>query len=916
MNFSRKGTRDKQNQIRSTSKKLAVKAGVSFFRVFLVCLVLAAVTGVFAGIGILKGVIDNAPEIEPDDIIPKGYFTTIYDSKGNEIQRLVASDANREYASIDEIPEVVQNAFIAIEDERFWDHNGIDVKGIFRAFFSGLSKGDFDQGASTITQQLLKNQIFEGGMEASFAEKLERKIQEQYLAVKLSDEIPKEKILEYYLNTINLGQNTLGVKAAAARYFNKDIGEITLSEAAVIAGITKSPAYLNPIKSPSKNAERRLEILNKMKEQGYIDDAQYNEAVADDVYARIELVNEEQYAKGTTVNSYFVDELIDQVTTDLQELGYSSTQAYNMIYRAGLKIYTTQVTSIQKTCDEILKDESLYPADSEYELTYRLTTVDKNGEKRNYNEGMLKEYFLKKNPSFTLYFKKKKAAEPYIEEYRNSVLEEGDTIEGEVISYTIQPQVSFVLMEQSTGHVVALVGGRGPKTASRTLNRATDSARQPGSTFKILSTYLPALDTKGMTLATVKDDAPYSYPGTEEAVNNWDKKQYNGLTSIRQAIYNSMNIIAVKTLEDVTLQTGFSYLQKLGFTTLEENYVDERTGKSYSDINYSLALGGITKGVTNMELTAAFAAVANGGIYTKPVLYTKIVDHNGKVLIDNTPQTTQVMKDSTAWLLTSAMEDVVNIGTGKRLKLQNVDMPVAGKTGTTTNDIDLWFVGYTPYYTAGIWGGYDNNRKQENTTYTRELWRTIMEKLHKKKKKKDFVKPDSIVTAAVCGKCGKLAVDGVCDRAKGGSVMKQEYFAKGSVPTETCDCHVKVKVCISSGRTPGPYCPANTIGYQVYLTKDETAATADTPNILPKNFDNRVCNIHGYVPPETEPEEEPGEEEPSETEGGEAPDAETPDNGDSGEGPSEPTVDMVPPVSEEPGGAPPEEGTPADPAIP
>lgn len=896
MNFSKKGTKDKEKQIKSAKKKLAVKAGVSFFRTFLVCLVMIVIIGAFAGFGAMKGIIDNAPKIDPSEMMPTNFFSTIYDSKGNEIQRLVASNSNREYATIDEIPKVLKDAFVAIEDERFWEHNGIDIKGIFRAFFNGLAKGDFDQGASTITQQLLKNQVFEGGMESSFGERMERKIQEQYLAIQLEDQLTKEQILEYYLNTINLGQNTLGVKSAAHRYFNKEVSDLTLSEATVIAGITKSPSYLNPITSPSKNAQRRLDILDNMKEQGLINEEAYNEALKDNVYERIEIVNEEQFSSGAVINSYFTDELVDQLTTDLQKLGYSSTQAYNMIFRSGLQIFTTQNTALQKACDKIFSDESLYPANSQYELTYRLTTVDPDGNKKNYNEGMLKEYFTKKNSSFTLYFKNKKDADSFIEEYRAFVVGPDDTIEGELISFTIQPQISFVLMEQSTGKVLAIVGGRGKKTASLTLNRASDTTRLPGSTFKILSTYLPALDTKGMTLASVKDDAPYTYPdGTP--VNNWNHK-YNGLTSLRQAIYNSMNIMTVKTLEEVTPQSAYSYLLKLGFTTLEDNHVDETTGKVYSDINLSMALGGLTKGVTNLELTAGFAAIANGGNYTKPRFYTKIIDHTGKVLIDNTPETSQVMKDSTAWLLTSAMKDVVTKGTGSRVNFRSVDMPIAGKTGTTTNDYDLWFVGYTPYYTAGLWGGYDHNREQADTAYVKELWRTVMEKLHQKKKKKDFKRPDSVTQATICKKCGKLAVEGVCSNTAGGSMANKEFFAKGTVPTESCDCHVRVSICNASGRSPNQYCPSGSIGSRIFLIKEETDSTADTPYILPKNFENRTCNVHGpsFLPPanETVPEEgeDTGGEETVPEEGEEVP--ETPNEGTEVPQP-EPSVEPAPP---------------------
>lgn len=849
MNFSKNGTREKLKETSSQSKKMKNKGFVFFFRAFLICAVLAVCVVTFAGIGIIKGIIDNAPEIDSISVAPNAFATSIYDSEGNKVQQLVGSNANRVYVNIEDIPDNLVNAFIAVEDERFWDHKGIDVRGIFRAAFKGIAGGGFSQGASTITQQLLKNTVFEGGMETNFSDKLERKIQEQYLALQLENKMDKRTILEYYLNTINLGQNTLGVESASQRYFNKSARELTLSEAAVIAGITKNPTAYNPITYPEDNGKRRNIILTKMKEQNYITEEEYQEALADNVYSRIELVNTEQFASNATVNSYFTDALVDEVTNDLvEELGYTSTQAYNLLYRGGLSIYTTQDSKLQKICDDVFQDESLYPKNSTFELTYRLTVIDENGEAHNYNEGNLKKYFLEKNKSFNLYFKEQKKAEPFIKEYRESVVGETDKIDGEVITFTPQPQVSFVLTDQFTGQVKALIGGRGKKTYSRSLNRATATTRQPGSTFKILSTYLPGLDTKGMTLATVFDDDYYEYPGTTRPVRNWDRSSYKGFTTIRRAIYDSMNIVAVKTLEQVTPQTGFSYLQKLGFTTLVDNRTDEATGASVSDLNLSLALGGITDGVTNLELTNAFATIANGGNYTSPKLYTKICDQSGKVLIDHSSSTsTQVMKDSTAWLLTNAMEDVVKVGTGKKLSLASVNMPVAGKTGTTSNDNDLWFVGYTPYYTAGIWGGFDSNGKQADTSYHKNLWRTVMERIHKKLPRKEFARPDSIVSAKICTKSGKLAIDGVCDNAPGGSTVRTEYFAKGTQPTEACNVHVRVQICTVSRQTPSAFCPAGDIGYGVFLIKSkETAMTADTPYILPSNFDTNLCGVHTH----------------------------------------------------------------------
>ena len=859
MNFSRKGTAQKQKDIKSTSKRLSTKTGVSIFRVIIVSLVALVIIGCFAAYGVVKAIIDKAPDIADIGLTPTNFKTTIYDIDGNEIDTLAGPESNRVYVDIEDIPKVVQDAFVAIEDERFYEHNGVDIRGIFRAFFTGLSNGgDFNQGASTITQQLIKNQVFGGGNESSFFVKLERKIQEQYLAIKLENlgdkATIKKEILERYLNTINCGSGTWGVQTASRRYFNKDVGDLTLSEAAVLAVITNRPVYYNPITYPEDNAARRLRCLDKMLELGYCTQAEYDEAIADTdaVYERIQAVNEE--VDDQSYNSYFVDALIDQALADLTEIGYTQSEASNLLYTAGLNIYSTQNTKIQDIVDEVYSDESLFPTigvNAYYELKYALSVEYPDGKTVHYQTSHLADYY-KDDPSFNILFVDKEAMQAKIDEFKASVYDEKtDLLLGEKVTMTIQPQSSFVLMDQHTGYVSALVGGVGEKEGNRTLNRATTSPRQPGSTFKILSTYLPALDTSGLTLATTFDDVQHFYAGTTTEVKNYDTSKFSGLTTIREAIAKSMNIIAVKTLEVVTPQVGFDYLLKLGFTTL----VDNSEGSKFSDINYPLSLGGITKGVTNLELTAAYAAIANSGTYQKPTLYTKILDHNGNVLIDKSkPKSEQVMKESTAWLLTSAMKDVVTSGTGTLCKFKNLNMPVAGKTGTTSKNLDTWFAGYTPYYTASIWSGYDNNNlSQTDKSYHKNVWREIMERIHTELNLeiKDFDRPDSIVTATICNKSGKLAVDGLCNQALGGSTAKMEYFAKGTIPTETCDLHVKVAVCKESGLLATEFCPLDDVEEVVYLNKvDEISKTDDTPYLVP----TESCDIHTELT--VEPEED------------------------------------------------------------
>ena len=789
MNYSKKAVLSKKKQLTSSYRRIISKCTVFSFRMILVLVVAVMICGTAATLGILKGIIDNAPSIDTIDVSPDGYSTSIYDASGNITQTLVGQDANRIYVSLDQIPVSVQNAFIAIEDSRFREHEGIDIHGIFRAGYIALTTGSMSQGASTITQQLIKNTVFDGGLESTNLDRIKRKIQEQYLAVQLEDKLDKDTILEYYLNTINLGQNTLGVEAASLRYFGKHVNELTISEAATIAGITQNPSQYNPISHPDDNREKRSIVLDYMREQGYINEAAYNEALNDDVYTRIAEYNESfsSSSQTNTITSYFNDALFAQALKDLkEELGYTETQAYNALYRGGLSIYSTQDSEIQKICDKVISDSSYYPTNTELQLSYQLTITDADGNQNNYNEQTMKAYFIKKEPAFDIYFKDKKLAKAYIKKYRKHLLKKGGEVIGENINFIPQPQVSFVLMDQSTGQVLALVGGRGKKTGSRTLNRATDSLRQPGSTFKILSTYLPALDTAGMTLATTQVDEKYYYPGTNKQVRNWNGEVYRGTTTLRQAITDSMNVVTVKTLEQVTPKTAYDYLVNLGITTLVDSRTDEN-GQIYSDIQLPMALGGLTDGVTNLELTAAYASIANGGLYTEPVLYTKILDHDGNVLIDKPPSTRQVFKDSTAYLLTSAMEDVVSKGTGTLTKFTNLNMSVAGKTGTTSSDIDLWFEGFTPYYTAGIWGGWDLNKNQDNTTYHKIIWKTIMERVHEKKKLKNiaFKIPDSVKQISVCTRCGKIAVD-ACKYA---NTVKTEYYAVDTIPKEYCTCH-------------------------------------------------------------------------------------------------------------------------------
>ncbi len=854
MNFGRDSIEKEIDSADSKRTKYLSKTVLTVVKVCLVICLFAGVFGTTVAIGAAKSIIDNAPEIDMASIVPSGYATTVYDAAGNLTETLVTSGSNREDATWDEIPEDLINAFVAIEDARFWTHNGIDLRSIMRAAV-GLFTGDNAGGGSTITQQLIKNNVFNGGMETTMGEKLERKLQEQYLAVMLTRSMDRKQILTNYLNTINLGNNTLGVKVAARRYFNKELSDLTLSECAVIAGITQNPSRLNPITGAEANAERREIILQNMYDQGYITKTQQLEALADPVYERIQDVDT-ALKETSTPYSYFTDELISQVTKSLtEELGYTETQAQNLLYSGGLKIYTTQDPRIQAIVDEEISNPANYTA-ARYSLEYRLSVTNADGETSNYSERNINSWHENVlHDSFDGLYNSEDALRSDIKSYKAWLLTEGDTVIGESTTITLEPQASFVIMDQRTGEVKAISGGRGEKTASLTLNRATDTKRQPGSAFKVITAFAPAIDACGATLGTVYYDGPYTVGN--KTFNNWYSSGYLGYSTIRDGIVYSMNIVAVRCLmETVTPELGIEYAKKFGITTLTD-----------TDCNAALALGGITDGVTNLELTGAYAAIANGGVYNEPIFFTKIYDHDGKLLIDKTPESHRVLRESTAFLLTDAMKDSMinshkwassgyNVGsTSTRSKLDY--MSCAGKSGTTSNNNDVWFVGFTPYYTAGVWGGCDNNQKLTSqnggTSFHKDIWKAIMTRVHEGLADPGFAVPDNVTTAEICRKSGKLGVSGLCTGDPRGNAIYTEYFDVTTVPQETCDKHVICSVCDVTGLLPAPAC-ITTSRVCMAIPSDLEGTTDDTAYAVPV----RVCSGHGdaALRPEADENEE------------------------------------------------------------
>lgn len=845
MNYSKRNIQKKQKKLVSKSTKNQKKLSYILYKGFIFIFLFCAIAGIGAGLGMFTSIIQNAPDIADikESVKLEGFQTTIYNQDGKELTTLSTANSNRVYIEYENIPTTMIDAFVAIEDERFWEHNGIDARGILRAFFVGIKNRNFSEGASTITQQLIKNQIFNVGLnETTFMDSLKRKIQEQYLAIELEKQVDKKDILELYLNAIYLGEGANGIQTASEIYFGKEnLNELTLSECAVIAAITQSPTVYDPILYPENNQKRKNIVLEKMLKQGKISQSEYDEAMADNVYNRLAVDKEDDKSSTKKYNSYYIDTVINTLTKQLvNEYDYTETQAYNAIYSGGLSIYINQDAEIQQICDTEMNNPDNYPAGTSVALNYALTLSDpKNGELHNYSSGHLMAYYMEKtkNPKYNLIYSSEDTARAAADEFKTAMMERTGYLEfAESFSTTIQPQTSFVIMDQSTGYVKAICGGRGEKKGNLTLNRATDSKRQPGSTFKVLSTFVPALDTAGMTLATTyKDEATNYSNGTP--IKNW-YGGYRGWNSIRTAIKDSMNIITVKCFMDVTPQVGYDYLCNMGITTLK-NGETSINGIAENDINESMCLGGLTEGVTNLEITGAYASIANSGTYVEPTFYTKVLDHDGNVLIDNTPETKRVMKETTAWLINNAMQDVVTSGTGTVARLSS-GMVVAGKTGTTSNNYDFWFCGSTPYYTASIWMGYDSNTNFSNGDLHKVIWRKIMDQIVEKKQldtSVTFKKPSGIVTAKVCPSSGLLPVKKQCPSSK------TEYFAKGTEPSKNCELHQVVKLCDESHYRATKYCKdTTTYHYTVDDSGDATLEDADfTP---PDDFLNTICPIH------------------------------------------------------------------------
>ena len=847
---SRNGSHGSRRTNRSTSspntsgkrrkrrrKKRSVNGKIGKVALIVAVIIGFAIAG--AALGTIFGILQSTEMLNTSDVMPDSYTSVIYNDEGDAVDKLHGSE-NREYVKLSAITKNMQNAVVAIEDQRFFEHNGIDMKGIMRAMVENIKTMEFSQGASTLTQQVIKNEVLTN------EKSITRKVKEQYLAVSLenalekqlgSKEEAKKYILELYLNTIALHHGLNGVEAASQYYFGKHASELTLAESATIAGITKHPSKYAPDVNEEESRKRQLTVLGNMLDQGMITQEQHDEAVAEDVFGHLvcKATEEEQ---GNAKHNWFVDAAVQQIKEDLVEKKkMTEAQASNLIYNGGLQIHTTMNSYMQETAEAAFKNDRNFPAgDGSLDVTYLISVLDTE---KDPDDPKSQSHYEK---NATVYSQEE--ADAFVEGVKEELLDDTHTLVLDKLTVSKSLQAAMVIMDQQNGQIKALVGGRGEKPGDSVFNRATQALRQQGSTMKPLAAYAPAIDTGKLMPGSTIVDEPVTYGGWSP--KNWDG-QYIGPTSVRQGIWHSMNVLAVKTFTMVGADTAYDYLLDFGFTTIDER-----------DKAATTALGGLTQGVSVLEETAAYASIANGGTYYEPVYYTVVYDHDGNVLLDNESQEThRVLKETTAYMLTDMMRDVITRGTGTQAAISG--MNVSGKTGTTNDTIDLTFYGYTPYYTGGIWMGYDTQKEIKNAGNAHlRIWSSVMGDIHRHEglANKNFEKPDGLKTISYCSATG-LAPTELCSQDYYGKTVHSDLATTDFAgPSGTCDMHKSFDICKESGKIASPNCPADCHMQVVLAVKGDTIASK--PKTIPEGkLDisiSEVCDIqHGSVPETVDP---------------------------------------------------------------
>ncbi len=924
--------------------------------IFFVIAILVIFIGI-AGYSFVSKVVKDAPEIDAtqmDTLLSE--HSIIYDAKGDEFE-IIQTLEFRDIIEINRVPVHVKKAFIAIEDERFERHKGIDLKRIIGALIIDIKEKAPVQGASTITQQLIKNLYLQDEIDRQdLMNDIKRKIKEAYLAINLEKSLTKDQILQTYLNTINLGQGAYGVQAAAKTYFDKNIEELTIGESALIAGITKNPSRYAPyllqlaenIEENNKNligyihlignrygvlynsnsSERQKLVLSKMKELGFITEKEYETALKEDIKGKLKPREKEN----REIMSFFSDLVKKEVIEILVNNGMNPKKAKRKLYTGGLRIYTTLDVDMQKKVEGVYEnfgkilvgniEKRTTPILTEWaryngrrgNLDRNQNLVDQSGNilyyKRdnllteNNNAIIQKENFALEDGTLKMMRNKFNIYKGYIslkgfysiDDKKNLVFHQGGIIDIAPNNYTIkddnwiciskeflkqnhdfykiddeenllivpkyfeidekgmvQPQSALVILEHSTGKIRAIVGGR-DITGKKVLNRATEGYRQPGSTIKPLAVYLPALDN-GYTAASVIDDIPHFTAGGRLWPRNW-YSGYRGLTSIRRIAVNSMNVATVKLLEEIGIETSMKYLERLGVISKnnpsKDSFVSHDENKYVNDENpAALGLGGFTRGLSPLTVTAAYGAIANDGVYIKPTTIEKILDTSGKVHYTYDPEETIVVEPEIANIMTDILKDVVSYGTGTRASLYpgNRKIPVAGKTGTTSAKADAWFAGYTPYYASAVWIG--NDIPQLNLTDGSKMaaifWKEVMLKIHEDLPEKDFKMSDNLIRKTVDMDTGGPATR-LTGRDQRGNRARSEYFAPGTAPKANSISRVQLRVDKTSNKLATPYCPEEEVVVRTFIKTNPSYIPWRHGGYVPSDFAYRVplqkCDLH------------------------------------------------------------------------
>ena len=648
-------------------------------------------TGDFLG---CKAVVESVKNLE----LKQTTIIYVKNSKGKwkEYQRLHGNE-NRILVDKEKFTQNLINAFISIEDERFYSHSGVDWKRTFLAMGNLVFKYySSNQGGSTITQQLIKN-ITDDRDDSSV-----RKVREIIRALYLESQVEKDEILEAYLNTIALGNGVCGVQAAANYYFNKDVSELSLLECASIAAITKHPTKYDPKNNPNDNKTRRNSVLKKMLELELISAEEYEENY--DAELELDLSQKQNYE--TEINNYFIDALIEEVIADLAELHNCNEEiASTMLYNGGYRIYATMDRNVQAAIEDAYED---------------------------------REKFFNR------------------------------------VSYTSGQKIqSAMTITDYSGHIVGLVGGVGEKTENRSLNRATQTPQQPGSTIKPIGVYSLAIEKNLYNYSSIVLDEPlpnYKGPGKPGPSNAG--RGYKGDVTLQYALETSLNTIPVRLLEKVGIEDTYKFFtKKLKFKNLCE--IDKNAS--------SLTLGGCQYGITTTESAAAFSIFGNGGKYFEPTTYYHIKDTSGELVLKADKKGKQVISEETATIMNRLLQRVVYgaEGTGSGVGYSCNGMTVYGKTGTTSDNYDYWFVGGSPYYVASLWYGYDENENFANNGVTKSVWREVMTSIHKDLERKEFDYSDKVYSNRYCVATGKIAIDECEETAIG-------YYKSGTGPGK-CD---------------------------------------------------------------------------------------------------------------------------------